>query len=201
MACMQWITRTISWHRRSLAAVLAALGILALVSHLSGAGEASDHVVVTTGPVIAGVPITASSVMLQLVPRTAIPVDAITELHDVVGRPASVSMSARTVIQRGLLVSGSSVGEGRALVPIMVPDGQLRELLSPGLRIALVSAGDQVAGVLTEDAVVHSMPQMEASSFVGTGQAALVLVEVPSALAPEVSVLGQTGQLTIFLSG
>ena len=201
MAGMQWITRTISWHRRSIAAVLAALGIFALVSHLSGADEASDQVVVTTAPVIAGASITASDVMLQFVPRTAMPVDAITELHDVVGRPASVSMSARTVIQRGLLVSGSAVREGRALVPIMVPDGQLRELLSPGLRIALVSAGDQVAGVLTEDAVVHSMPQMEASSFVGTGQAALVLVEVPSTLAPEVSVLGQTGQLTIFLTG
>lgn len=201
MAGMQWITRTISWHRRSIAALLAGLGIFALVSQFSGPSEASDQVVVTTTPVLAGAPITASDVTLQLVPRTAIPVDAFSTLDDVVGHPASVSLSARTVIQRGLVVSGSTTRVGRALVPIMVPDGQLRGLLSPGLRIALVSATNQVAGVITENAVVHSMPQTETSSFVGTDQAAMVLVEVPSTLAPEVSVLGQAGQLTVFLTG
>ena len=200
MAGMTWIIRTFRWHRRAVAAILAGLGALALVSHLSGSADAVSQVVVTTATVDAGSSITAADVALQPMSDAAVPADAITRLEDVVGRPAAVTLSDRTMVQPGMLVSGSAAAAGRALVPITVQDGQLRDLLSPGLRIALVSAGD-APGILTDDAVVHSMPPVIAASFGASGQAALVLVEVPSALAPQVSVLGQSGQLSVFLTG
>lgn len=201
MAGMTWITRIFSWHRRTIAAILAGLGALALVSQLSGTSEAVAQVVVTTTSVDAGAPITTSDVGLQYLPRSAIPADAITRLGDAVGRPAAVSLSKRTIVQPGVLVSGFSADGGRALVPITMPDGQLREMLSPGLRIALVSAGGDAPGILTDDAVVHSLPPVAATSLGASNQSALVLVEVASSLAPEVSALGQSGQLSFFLTG
>lgn len=201
MAGMTWIIRTISWHRRKIAAILTALGMFALVSHLSGATEATGQVVVTTGEVSAGAPISVSDVALEAVPQDLIPTGAVTDLAAVVGHSAAVALSPRTLVQRGLLVSGSPPSKGRSLVPITVNDDQLREMLTPGLKVALVSAVADVPGIVTEDAVVHTLPQVLSTSFVTPGQAALVLVEVPSRLAPEVSVLGQSGQLSIFLTG
>ena len=201
MAGMTWVLRTISWHRRKIAALLTALGMFALVSHLSGAADASDQVVVITGGVTAGEPISISDVSLVSQPREAIPAGAFSDLAAVVGRSAAVALSAHTIVQPGLLVSGAPPPPGRSLVPITVNDAQLREMLAPGMRIALVSAVADVPGIVTQDAVIHTMPRMVSTSLVTAGQTSLVLVDVPTRLAPEVSVLGQSGQLTIFLTG
>lgn len=204
MVGMAWLRRTISWHRRKLAALLTALGMFALVSHLSGASsaaEASGQVVVTTAHLAAGAPITSSDVSLHSLPASAIPADALTLMEDVVGHSAAVELSPHTTLQAGLLVSGAPAAAGRSLVPITVHDSQLREILSPGLRIALVSAGPDVPGILTDDAVVHTLPSPVETSFVSSTQAALVLVDVPADLAAEVAVLGQSGQLSVFLTG
>lgn len=198
---MAWLIRTISWHRRVVAALLAALGMFALVTHLSGNDGASGHVVVTTRAVSAGSSITSGDVTLHAIPQHLIPAGASDDLADVVGRSAAVSLSDRTVVQPGLLVSGEPPEQGRSLVPITVHDQQLRQMLSPGLRVSLVSARGEVPATVTQDAVVHAMPQLVETSLMSSGQAALVLVDVPSGLAPEVSVLGQSGQLTVFLNG
>lgn len=201
MSGMAWLIRTISWHRRMIAALLAALAMLALMTHLSAAGGASGHVVVTTRAVGAGHSITAADVTLQAIPQHLIPAGASGDLAGVVGRNAAVPLTSRTVVQPGLLVSGEPPARGRSLVPITVHDEQLRQLLSPGLRVSLVSATGEAAATVTQDAVVHAMPQLVQSSLMSSNQAALVLVDVPSGLAPEVSVLGQAGQLSVFLNG
>lgn len=201
MVVMTWIIRTISWHRRKIAAVLAALGVFALMSHFSGADEPTSQAVIIRSGVVAGAVLSGSDVMLASLPEHAAPPDALTELSDVVGQSAAVALSAQTVLQPGLLVAGSAPLSGRSLVPITVTDGQLRALLAPGMRVALVSAVGDVPGIVTEDAVVHPMPQRQDESLMTTRQAALVLVEVPTALAPEVAILGQSGQLTLFLTG
>lgn len=198
---MTWLIRTISWHRRKIAAVLAACGVFALLTHFSGNGEPVGQVVVVTRAVGAGAALSADDLSVVDVPLVLIPGDALTDTHKAVGRSASVSLAANTVVQPSLLVSGAAPPRGRSLVPITVSDAQLREILSPGLRVALVSSMGDVPGVVTDDAIIHTMPQVESSSLVTTGRAALVLVEVSSALAPEVSMLGQAGQLSIFLSG
>ncbi len=198
---MTWFIRTISWHRRKIAAVLAALGVFALLTHFSGAAEPSGEVVVVARTINAGAALGAGDLSVTAVPLALIPADALRDPAEVVGRSAAVSLTAHTIVQPALLVSGAPPPTGRSLVPITVHDAQLREILSPGLRVALVSSLGDVPGIVTDDAVIHTMPQVAASSLVTTGQAALVLVEVPTGLAPEVSMLGQSGQLSIFLSG
>ncbi len=198
---MTWFFRTISWHRRKIAAVLAALGAFALLTHFSGAAEPSGRVVIVTHAISAGAALGAGDVSVAAVPEALIPAGALTDPDEAVGRSAAVSLAAQTIMQPPLLVSGAPPPKGRSLVPITVLDAQLRDILSPGLRVALVSSMGDVPGIVTDDAVIHTMPQVASSSLVTTSQAALVLVEVPSALAPEVSMLGQSGQLSIFLSG
>ena len=198
---MTWFIRTISWHRRKIAAVLAALGVFALLTHFSGAAEPSGEVVVVARTITAGAALGAGDLSVTAVPLALIPADALRDPAEVVGRSAAVSLTAHTIVQPALLVSGAPPPTGRSLVPITVHDAQLREILSPGLRVALVSSLGDSPGIVTDDAVIHTMPQVAESSLVTTGQAALVLVEVPTGLAPEVSMLGQSGQLSIFLSG
>ena len=198
---MTWFIRTISWHRRKIAAVLAALGVFFLLTHFSGETEPVGQVVVVTRAVSAGDALSAGDLSVTGVPVALIPEDALTDPVALVGRSASVSLAANTIVQPSLLVSGAAPPRGRSLVPITVADAQVREILSPGLRVALVSSMGDVPGIVTDDAVIHTMPQVASSSLVTTGQAALVLVDVPSALAPDVSMLGQSGQLSIFLSG
>lgn len=201
MMGMTWLLRTINWHRRKIAALLAFAGMLALLPHFSGADGPTGQVVATTDSMLAGAPISVSDVALRSMPDQFIPDGALTNLADVVGLGAAVPLAKDTIIQQGLLVSGAPPPQGRSLVPITVTDGQLRELLTPGLKVALVSSGGDVPGIVTADAVVHTMPEVATSTFSSTGQSALVLVEVPSQLAPEVSVLGQSGQLSVFLTG
>lgn len=198
---MTWFIRTLSWHRRKIAAVLAALGAFALVTHFSGAAEPSSRVVVVTRALSAGAAITDADVSQAAVPESLIPAGALTDPADAAGRSAAVSLTPHTIVQPVLLVSGSPPPAGRSLVPITVHDAQLREILSPGLRVALVSSMGDAPGIITDDAVIHTMPEVASSSLVTTGQAALVLVEVPSTLAPDIAILGQSGQLSVFLSG
>lgn len=201
MPGMTWFLRTISWHRRKIAALLAALGTFVLLTHFSGSDEPTAQVVTVTRAVSAGDTLTSSDVTLTDVPAALVPAAALTDDGEVAGRTAAVALTAHTVVQPALLVSGEPPPPGRSLVPITVNNAQLREILTPGLRIALVSSLGDVPGIVTDDAVVHTLPQVVASSIVATGQSALILVEVPTVLAPEVSILGQSGQLNIFLSG
>ena len=198
---MTWFLRTLSWHRRKVAAVLAALGALAMMSHFSGATEPVASVVTLTRGISAGTVIESDDVSLREVPQSLIPAGALTELADALGHSAAASLTSSTVLQSGLLVAGEPPNPGRSLVPITVRDPQLREILSAGLRIALVSAVGDVPGILTEDALVHTLPQVAATSMVTSGQSTLVLVDVPTALAPAVSMLGQAGQISIFIIG
>ena len=198
---MTWLTRTITWHRRKIAALLAALGVFALLTHFSGTAEASGQVVVLTRAINAGAALTAGDVAVAAVPEALIPADALTDPSDAVGRSTAVSLTRHTIVQPVLLVSGAPPPEGRSLVPIKVADEQLRTILSPGLRLALVSSMGEVPSVMTDDAVIVAMPHVDSSSLVTTSQTPLVIVEVPSAVAPEVSIFGQSGQLSIFLSG
>lgn len=198
---MTWLIRTISWHRRKIAAALAALGVFALLTHFSGSAEPSGPVVIVTRAIGAGEALNEGDLAVIEIPLNLIPADAITDPGEVAGRGASVSLTANTILQPSLLVSGAPPPRGRSLVPITVADAQLREILSPVLRVALVSSMGDVPGIVTDDAIIHTMPQVASSSLMTTSQAALVLVEVPAALAPDVSMLGQSGQLSIFLSG
>ena len=96
-----------------------------------------------------------------------------------------------------------SVAEGRAVVPVLVPDDAVHGLLAAGDPVTLVWAGAEEAEVVAEARVVE--PPEEADGGEGVlaraspaGQRVLLL-DVARAAAPRVAVLGQSGQLALVL--
>jgi hypothetical protein len=95
-----------------------------------------------------------------------------------------------------------TVAKGRAVVPIVVADGELRRLLSPGDLISLVSAHGESPGVVTGDARVLALPAAEGSGALRVSASAehgALLVDVPASSAALFALLGQGGQLGVVL--
>ena len=132
----------VSWHRRAVGALLAALAVLLLAESLA------------TPPPAA---------------------------------PAAAAAGAPSADEP------LTVAKGRAVVPIVVADGELRRLLSPGDLISLVSAHGESPGVVTGDARVLALPAAASAEH------GALLVDVPASSAALVALLGQGGQLGVVL--
>ena len=196
------IVSFVSWHRRAVAALLAALGVL-LFGHALGTDPPRVPTIVVTGFVAAGERLQADDLAIRQVLPESLPEGAIAELESVLGKPAAVSLPPGTVLQTSLISSASAPGPGRALVPISVRDDGLRQLLQPGDLVSLVSAGAEAAEVICADARVAAAPSPEpggtAVALAAAQQADLVLVDVPADHAAVVAALGQNGQLSLVI--
>ncbi|GAB3818931.1 hypothetical protein GCM10028820_22100 [Tessaracoccus terricola] len=190
----------VAWHRRALAAALAGLGVLLLATQLAPSTPPGTDVVVTTRAVAAGAVLTEADLQVVALSPDALPEGVLPSLDDVVGATAGWRLGANTVVQSGMLATTTDLAAGRALVPIAIPDDQLVDLLAPGSRVSLVFAGEAFE-VVTDDARVAALPARTESTglSVGTGRAPLVLVDVPSEIAPTVAALGQRGELSVIL--
>lgn len=192
----------VSWHRRAVAAVLAALSVLLVSSWLAEPDGPMAEVPVITSEVPAGHTLTGEDLSMGEVPAHLIPSGGSLTLDDVVGQVTAVSLASGTLLQPGLLATGQGVAAGRAVVPISLPDDQLRALLRPGDPVTLVVTSAEAAEVLTRDARVAALPEALGGSSLavaGVGADSLLLLDVPAAQAPAVAVLGQSGQLSVVL--
>lgn len=192
----------VAWHRRALAAALAGLSVLVLATQLAPTEPPGTDAVVTTRAVAAGEVLSETDLRLVPVPPQALPVGPLPTIEDVIGATAGARMGSNTVVQPGMLATTTDLAEGRALVPIAISDAQLAGLLAPGTLVSLVYAGEDFE-VVTDDARVAALPAQEerAALSVGAGRAPLVLVDVPSGIAPTVAALGQRGELSVILGG
>lgn len=190
----------VAWHRRALAAAMAGLGVLLLATQLAPTGTRGTDVVVTTRAVAAGDVLTDADLRVLPLPTQALPDGRLPALDEVVGATAGAGIAGNTVVQTGMLATTPDLAEGRALVPVAVPDEQLAGLLTPGSLVSLVHAGESFE-VVTDDARVAALPAAAESSglAVVSASARLVLLDVPSRIAPTVAVLGQRGELSVIL--
>ncbi|MHA6510982.1 SAF domain-containing protein [Tessaracoccus sp. Z1128] len=192
----------VSWHRRAVAALLAALSVLLVATWLQEPDGPTVRAAVTAAGLPAGHQIASTDVALRDLPAHLAPSGDPPGLDDVVGQVTAVGLAAGTVLQPGLLATGQSMAAGRAVVPIALPDDQLRSLLRPGDAVTLVVTASESAEVLTRDARVAALPSPPGGSALavaGVGSDGLVLVDVPAEEAPAVAALGQTGQLSVIL--
>ena len=190
----------VAWHRRAIAAALAGLSVLLLASQLMPTPPEGRETVVTSRALSSGHVVESADVRIVELPPDAVPEGTPMELDDVVGSTVGVRIAANSVVQAGMLATTTQLEEGRALVPIAIPDEQLTHLLIPGNPVSLVYAGEGFE-VVTGDARVAALPAEAESQPLspGSGRAPLILVDVPSAVAPTVSALGQRGELTVIL--
>jgi Flp pilus assembly protein CpaB len=190
-----------SWHRRAVGALLAALSVFLLAEALT-TPPPTQSVVVLQRAVPAGEALAAADVSLAALPPPAVPDGALASTQDAVGQTLAVPVAAGTVLQPALLARAATAAKGRAVVPILIADDDLRRLLAPGDLISLVSAHGESPEIVTGDARVVALPSSEGSGALraaaSTDRGAL-LVDVPASSATLVALLGQGGQLSVIL--
>ncbi|HSO69007.1 MAG TPA: SAF domain-containing protein [Arachnia sp.] len=192
----------VSWHRRAVAALLAALSVVLVAQWLAEPGGPTVSAPVLAVPLAAGHTLTSADVTLADVPAHLVFAGAPPALEDVIGQVTAVDLAAGTLLQAGLLATGQGVAPGRAVVPITLPDRALRSLLRPGDPVTLVVTSAESAEVLTRDARVAALPAPPGGSALavaGAGDDGLVLMDVPAEEAAVVAALGQSGQLSVVL--
>lgn len=204
MRALSHIAAFVSWHRRWIGALLAAGSVLILAQSLAEP-PATTPVVILTTAVKAGEPIEATDVTVADALPGTVPGSALTDVAGAVGQRAALALPEGTPLQPSVLERGHQIEQGRAVVPIAVPDPQFRALLRPGDPVTLVMMGGEAAEVLTREARVSALPQEEGGggmfASASSSSDGLVLVDVPVEQAPTVAALGQSGQLSIILGG
>lgn len=194
------IRRFISWHRRWLAALAAAICIFALAQVIAPPTPSGVDVVLVTSAVAAGAVVTGEQVTVASVPAQYVPPTAITAVDDVVGQVAVAALDEGTMISEGLLLAQSAPPAGMLFVPVRLPDSGLAAVLTPGGRVTLVTvAGDGVSSVLAESLRVVALPATQESLVGGTTDGILVVLEVPIGLAPVVSTASLQRSLSVAL--
>ncbi|MDO5093342.1 MAG: flagella basal body P-ring formation protein FlgA [Propionibacteriaceae bacterium] len=194
------LRRFLSWHRRTIAALLAGLAVFALANQLSPRPADLIPAVTLAHTVYPGTVLTEADLTVTQLPSTALPEQHYGDIADLVGQTLGFGLAKGTIVQPGMLAAAPTLAEGRALVPILIRDNSLRDMLTPGTAVTLVIA--ESSEVVTADARVSALPGKEEGSLLSpsTSKKPLVLVDVPADLGPSVSALGQSGQLAVILS-
>lgn len=159
--------------------------------------------VVLQRAVPAGEALAAADVSLAALPPPAVPDGALASTQDAVGQTLAVPVAAGTVLQPALLArAATAAAKGRAVVPILIADDDLRRLLAaPGDLISLVSAHGESPEIVTGDARVVALPCLGGSGALRAAASTDrgTLVDVPASSATLVALLGQGGQLSVIL--
>lgn len=189
----------VSWHRRVIAALCAALCVAGIVA-VAQAPPPGVKVVGMARPVGAGEKLTAEEVTTITVPPALVTDSSLTSIEDAVGGTTAVALDEGQPLTSTALLKQHSAGEGRAVVPIKVPDADLRALMTPGTQVTLIMAFAEEPEVITDEARVVSLAE-EGEGTLAKSQAnsGMITIDVPDEVAAMVATLGQAGQLTVVL--
>ena len=198
MQLLRRLASFINWHRRVVAALCAAVVVAGIVSVASARPPEGEAVVALATDVPAGEALSPQHLTTVRVPSSLLTSRTVRSLDDAVGAHTAVALESGQVLTKGLLLQGGSVQEGHALVPVAVPDQDLRNLLVPGTAVELVVALGEQPEVLGR-ARVAAQPSAPTSTIGATKGSSMVLMEVAAELAPSVATLGQSGQLAVVI--
>ncbi|NLE98170.1 MAG: hypothetical protein GX596_09325 [Propionibacterium sp.] len=193
-------TSFVSWHRRLIAALAAALCVAGIVALAQAPPPAGEPVVAAAGQLPAGHRLTDADLTLVDVPSHLITDTTLRSIDDALDATTTVALDPGQPITGHALLRGGAADEGRALVPIAVPEDELRALLRPGTTVSLIVALGEAPELVTNDARVAALGA-EASGTLAGAQSGrgMVVVDVPGEVASVVAVLGQSGQLAVIL--
>lgn len=188
-----------SWHRRSLAAVAAALAVLTSVSAALPEGPPTTSVVVAVEELPGGTVLGAANVEVRQIRAEDAPSGAASEPAALLGRTLAAPVPEGQVLTDLALVSArTTTAAGQVVAPVRLADAGLASLLHPGDLVDVIAADGQGtrARVVARAVRVVTVPVVdEASAAEASG--ALVLVQVSAAAAPELAQAAATGTLTV----
>jgi hypothetical protein len=197
------LRRAISWHRRLLAFVVAAVGVFVVVSAFLPVAHDSVRAVVAVREIPAGQALVAADVEVRDLPRGAVPDGWTADAQSLIGGVAIAPIPRGGVVTPSAILTPGAAdpAAGKVIMPIRLGAEGLDAMLVPGARIDLVGF-DPVSGaaaVLAENVRIVTVPPASGGSqFGGGGDGITVLIEVEAGLAP-VLATAASANLTVLL--
>lgn len=193
------IASFVSWHRRWIAAICAALCVVGIVAATSPAEPPGTTVVVAARSLPAGHVLAATDLTTATLPPAAVTASVLRSPEAAVGATTAIALDERQPLTRAAVITGGPSAEGRSLVPIAVPDDSLRAMLRPGTTVSLILALGDAPEVIAQARIATLPPQADGTLGAAQGSRGMVVVEVASEAAALVAALGQAGQLSVVL--
>jgi Flp pilus assembly protein CpaB len=195
--------RTVGWHRRLLAAGLAA-GAVALTLQAAESDPAPTvPVVAAAGELRGGTTLTAEDLLLVDIPRGAVPRGAVASVDDAVGRLLSGPMHAGELVTDLRLVGPSLLagwGEDLVATPVRIADPGVLALVRPGDRIDLYATPLSALGpaaVVSAKVPVLAVPDSGEQGVLAEG--ALLVIAATTRQAGLLAEAAVTSRLSVVL--
>jgi Flp pilus assembly protein CpaB len=195
--------RTVGWHRRLLAAGLAA-GAVALTLQAAESDPAPTvPVVAAAGELRGGTTLTPENLLLVDIPRGAVPRGAVASVDDAVGRLLSGPMHAGELVTDLRLVGPSLLagwGEDLVATPVRIADPGVLALVRPGDRIDLYATPLSALGpaaVVSAKVPVLAVPDSGEQGVLAEG--ALLVIAATTRQAGLLAEAAVTSRLSVVL--
>jgi Flp pilus assembly protein CpaB len=197
------------WHRRSIAAGVAALAVLLVVTGRAGPEHRTRPALVAIADVASGEPVPASAVAVLDVPDELVPASALVAADQAVGRPAALPLTRGEVVTDARLLGpglldaldreAGSEPTDLVAAPVTLADPSADGLLRVGDVVDVLAAGEAGSSdVVAERARVLRAPSRSGSLLRADEASALVLA-VPSRTAVDLARAASTARLSVVL--
>lgn len=195
------LRRAFRWHRRTFAALLAAIAVLAGLNALTSRGADGIPVVVAARTIAGGATVTASDLAVARLPADLVPDGAFIDPAQIIGRTVVVEIRSRSVLAPPeLLGAEGQVTAGEVALPVRFGESATVSLLRVGSRIDVLgpSRGSDY-GVVAANVRVVAIPSSGDNGVLGGSQTPLVLLEVSSAQASGIAASAAVSALSFAL--
>lgn len=198
MQFLQPFVRAFRWHRRTFAALLLAVAVLAGLSAVVSSDPDGVPVVVAVRGLTGGSVVAAADLQVVRVPPGVVPEGAFAELTGPAGRTVVVDVPARAVLTGSVLLdSAARAGPGRVALPVRFGEAAAVALLGVGSRIDVLGPDSTGAGygVVATDVRVLALPRPPEDGLLAAAGSPLVLLEVTAAQAAAVTAAASVSAL------
>ncbi|MEJ7726514.1 MAG: Flp pilus assembly protein CpaB [Actinomycetes bacterium] len=201
------LRRAATWHRRLLAAGLAAAAVAVGLQVLRPPPPPTVEVLAAARDIDAGAALVAGDVVALTLPSDAVPSGALDPAADVTGRAVAGPIRAGEPITDVRLVGPALVaglGEGLVATPVRVADAGTAGLVRPGDRVDVLATpvGQDTTGqpsrIVAAEVVVIAVPGTDGAGFV---EGALLVLATTPEEAAGLAAATVTDRLSLTLRG
>lgn len=173
LAALRRLNHSVRRHRRLIAATCTAVAVALAITATTPRTPPTVNVVTATHDLVAGTTLRAADLTSVALPRADVPVGALTNPADIVGRSLAGGLRRGEPIT-DVRLAGGPLGvptPGLVAAPVRFADAQAAELLQPGQHVDVLAASTatgtdqapQAASVVAADVSVVAIPRMTAS--------------------------------------
>jgi Flp pilus assembly protein CpaB len=191
--------RRIKRHRRPIAALLAALCVLTIITAISDRSGPTSTVVIAARDIPAGTTLTSGDLTTAQFPRDLTPTGSASDPGALIGEVVTAGVWSGEILTTARILGGRpEAGRGLVAAPVRLADAGVAGLLAPGDTVDIIAASrDSNAKVVARSARVITRP-IPPAAF-GTQTGSLVLLAVTPEEATALAGVATTRQLSAVL--